>query len=536
MAESADDPECLAFLRIRLHRCHFSHKDCKVLQGTKLPSRLVDVGHEDEHIRLVETKGGKGEYAALSYCWGENSVQLKATGSMLDKMKNHIPPEQLPRTIQDTIKLTRMLGLKYIWVDCLCILQDSDSDWETEAAKMGQYYQYANLTIAASAAVSASCGLFGSRPKVSQPKQIQFRDSDGSLYPLVAQRRNIRLWTDTIDDLGPLSERGWTFQEHALSGRIIHFTEGEMIWECPSEMISEDGHPIRNNCHSMIKEFQIQRLESPESYWRFLVRAYSGRRLTYSKDKLPAIAGMADHYYKITNQQYLAGLWRKDLPVDLVWSSWGWEEADKPPKILPGPSWSWASINGGVAFIAESIGHDFPMEVHARVHNVHCSVPGSNPFGQVERGTLDITGPVLEMNLNYDGEKDEYGFPRFHLDFDGLTEFKFFPDTSLTGHDITDRYSGTNLTVHRSSTPPVPFQAGILCLWVLTMDETPPSELQFSFGVKPFHIHGIIVANTGLATDEYCRIGMVSTLDARATELATERRLTIIQQHIQTTN
>ena len=511
-----------------MYCCDSLHKDCKILKVTNLPSRLVEVGRDDEHISLRETKGRRGEYAALSYCWGENSVQLKATGPTLDQMKNNIPQEQLPKTIQDAIKLTRMLGLKYIWIDCLCILQDSDPDWESEAAKMGQYYQRANLTIAASAAVSASCGLFGRRPKVSKPEQIQFRDSDGSLYPLIAQRRNIQLWTDTIDDLGLLSERGWTFQEHALSGRIIHFAEGEMIWECPTEMTSEDGHPIRNNCHSMIKEFQKQRLENPENYWRFLVRAYSGRRLSYPKDKLPAIAGMADNYHEITNQQYLAGLWRENLPVDLVWSSWGWEEADKPPKILPGPSWSWASIGGGVAFIAEPIGYDFPMEVHARVHHVHCSVLGNNPFGQVERGTLDITGPVLEMNIHYDGEKDEDGFPRFHLDYDGLTELKFFPDTSLTGHNITDRDSGAKVTVHRSSMPPEPFQAGVLCLWVLTMDETPPSEMQLSFGVKPFHIHGIIVANTVLATDEYCRIGMVSTLDARATELATKRRLTII--------
>lgn len=528
MAESADDPQCLAFLKARLHCCVSSHNDCKVVRGTKLPSRLVDVGADDEHIRLVETKGGRGEYVALSYCWGENSIQLKATGPTLDKIKNNIPQKQLPKTIQDAIKLTRRLGLEYIWIDCLCILQDSDPDWETEAAKMGHYYQYANLTIAASAAVSASGGLFNRRPKVSQPKQIQFRDFDGSLYPLVAQRRNIQLWTNTIDDLGPLSQRGWTFQEHALSGRIIHFAEGEMIWECPTEMISEDGHPIKNNCHSMIKEFRMERQKSPENYWRFLVRAYSDRRLSYSKDKLPAIAGMAERYHEMANQQYLAGLWRENLPVDLLWSSWGWEEADKPPKILPGPSWSWASIDGGVTFIAEPIGYDFPIEVHARVDNVHCSVPGNNPFGQVERGALDITGPVLQMNVQYDGEKDEYGFPQFQLDYEGLQDLKFFPDTSLTGYNMSEEHTVAKVTVRRSSAPPEPFQASVLCLWVLTMDETPPSDLQLGLGVQPFHIYGIILGNTGPVPDEYCRMGMVSTLDPRKVELSTQRSLTII--------
>ena len=527
MAESADDPQCLEFLKARLHSCDFLHHTCKILPSTNLPSRLVDVGPDDEHIRLRGTRGGRGDYAALSYCWGENSIQLKATVATLDKLKSHIPPEQLPKTIQDAISLTRMLGLNYIWIDCLCILQDSDFDWETEAAKMGQYYQGANLTVAASAAVSASCGLFGRRRKVSQPKQIQFRDSDGSLHPLVAQSRNIQLWTDTIDSLGPLSERGWTFQEHALSGRIIHFTEGEMIWECPWEMTSEDGHPIRNNCHSMIKEFQETRLKTPENCWRFLVRAYSGRRLSYSKDRLPAIAGMADQYCELTSQEYLAGLWRENLPIDLVWSSWGWEESDKPPRVLVGPSWSWASIDGGVAFIAEPIRYDFPMEVHARIHSVHCSVPGNNPFGQVERGELDISGPVLEMDVRYDGHNNEEEFPQFHLDCDGLTELKFFPDTSLTVSHIGEGYSPAKPRVWRSCAipGPFPFQASVLCLWVLTLDKTPPSDLQLSFGVKPFHIHGLILTNTGLPPHEYYRIGMVSTSDSRALELATERRL-----------
>ena len=508
--------------------CDSLHNECKVLQATNFPSRLVKVGPDDEHIRLVETKGGKGEYAALSYCWGQNSIQLKATGPTLDSMMSHIPQEQLPKTIQDAIRLTRMLGLKYIWIDCLCILQDSAPDWETEAAKMGQYYQYANLTVAASAAVSASCGLFNRRPKLSKPKQIKFREYDGSTHLLVALGRSIKLWTDTIDDLGPLSERGWTFQEHALSSRIIHLTEGEMIWECPSEMITEDGHPISNNFNSMIKEFRLKRQRTPENYWRFLVRAYSGRRLSYSQDKLPAIAGMADRYYEIANQHYLAGLWSANLPVDLVWSSWGWEEADKPPKILPSPSWSWASIDGGVAFIAEPVGCDFPMDVHARVHSGHCSVLGNNPFGQVERGTLDITGPVVEMNIDYDGEKDEDGFPNFHLDCEGVTELKFFPDTSLMRYNMTDKYNCAKATVNRSSMPPEPFQAGVLCLWVLTMDESLDSKLQLGSEANLFHTHGIILAITGLAMDEYCRIGMVSTMDSRAVEIATERRLTII--------
>ena len=100
---------------------------------------------------------------------------------------------------------------------------------------------------------------------------------------------------------------------------------------------------------------------------------------------------------------------------------------------------------------------------------------------------LDITGPVLEMNIRYDGEKDEDGFPRFYLAYDGLTELKFFQDTSLTGLNVTDRYSGINLQSVDLLSLPSPSK---LASSVFGSDSgrNAPSELQLSFGVKPFHI------------------------------------------------
>ena len=525
MAQRADDPSCLAFIRDRLEACH-SHEDCHSSVSPLLPSRVVDISLTNNDIHLHETEGETGRYAALSYCWGERSFLLTAIVSNMESLKSHIPWQKLPKTIQDAIEVARMLGLRYIWIDSLCIVQNSTADWETEAAKMGQYYQHAYLTLAASSSPSASAGLFSVRTRVAPAKQVQFQGSDGAVYPLVVQSRNVQLWTKAIDDLGPLSDRGWTFQEHALSPRIIHFTEGEIFWECRTEMLSEDGHPIRNDCHSMVHEFREQSRKDPQSYWHFLVRAYSSRRLTYPKDRLPAIAGMADHFHRQTGHCYVGGLWKDSLPIDLVWSSWGWEEPGDPPPILPGPSWSWASIEGGVALIAETFSHEVQVDVHAYVHNVRCNVPGNNPFGEVTQGSLDIRGRTLEMDLQHDGEHDNFGFPRFSLSCDDITELNFFPDTSLAPFNITEAGGATSTSLRRSSSPPVPFHTNVLCLWIVTSHEEPPSDLQLSFGKESSHLHGIILAKSDL--DNYGRIGTVGTKDTGALSKASERRLMIV--------
>lgn len=77
---------------------------------------------------------------------------------------------------------------------------------------------------------------------------------------------------------------------------MIHFTDAEIIWECHSEMVSEDGHPIRDNSHALIKGLQQELEQYPENGWRLFVRSFSERSLTFLDDKLPAISGIAAHF------------------------------------------------------------------------------------------------------------------------------------------------------------------------------------------------------------------------------------------------
>lgn len=134
--------------------CQDSHSACRSskFSGT-LPTRVIDVGSPDggTPLHLCDTNGQAGDFIALSHCWGGRQP-LELTKENADPLKSCVPWAKLPNTFQDAIAVTRMLGLRYIWIDSLCIIQNDAQDWEREAAKMALIFESAYLTIAATAA------------------------------------------------------------------------------------------------------------------------------------------------------------------------------------------------------------------------------------------------------------------------------------------------------------------------------------------------------------------------------------------------
>jgi hypothetical protein len=308
---------------------------------------------------------------------------------------------------------------------------------------------------------------------------------------------------------------------------MIHFTDAEIIWECHSEMLSEDGHPIRNNSHGLIQELQQKVEQDPENCWRLFVRAYSERSLTFLDDKLPAIAGIAAHFQQQTGFHYVAGLWRETLMVDLVWVSWGWEELDNPPSTVQAPSWSWASIHGGVAFDVEMISEGIPIETHCTIEDGQCNISGQNPFGLVKEGRIEVTGPLLEVEIEFKGDFDDFGIPLFTLTRRGVSVPLFSPDTSLEHVEIEDGNGLKYWTVQRTSKPPVPFQTKVWCFWCFTADEE-PSEMQTLLEKEVMKLHGIVLAKSALSLAIYHRIGAVAAKNTSLLDVADTKKISII--------
>lgn len=141
-------------------------------QCRTLPSRLVDVGIRSDADgpypppRLVETGGGgqAGQYVVLSYCWGQASRPVMTTRSTISThVRDGLPVDDLPQTVLDAIEITRRLGKRYLWVDVLCIVQDSRENKDREISRLQDYFAESFVTVIAASAESCMSGFLQSR-------------------------------------------------------------------------------------------------------------------------------------------------------------------------------------------------------------------------------------------------------------------------------------------------------------------------------------------------------------------------------------
>jgi hypothetical protein len=146
------------------NECVTGHEECRSPRSSggtgkeeetkpELPTRIIDVGIDADGpaVRLVETKGRQEHYVALSHCWGPPTKRpLCTTKATFLQHLAGIPVSSLPKTFRDAVAITRLLHLRYLWIDSLCIIQDDRKDWSVEAPRIGTVYSKAYLVIAAS--------------------------------------------------------------------------------------------------------------------------------------------------------------------------------------------------------------------------------------------------------------------------------------------------------------------------------------------------------------------------------------------------
>jgi len=393
-----------------------------------LPTRLIDVGDEaqDMHPRLVITSkmeatslANAAKYMALSYCWGtaEQAAKLpKTTKDTIFLRIEKIELNAMPQTFQDAITVARTLGIKYLWVDSLCIIQDDARDWEIESSKMAAIFSNAYLTLVA--ASGSSCNDSFLRREISGPTctvSMSLKRGEKTIegkYSLRFRRR----W-GTSDKMADISgsrwlTRGWTFQEERLARRVLMFGEKKFFFDCKAVERAEDSDAcalrpgwVKSVSEVLLEDHQRNRSEVPEGsdpkehweHWQTLCSHYSYRELTFPSDKLPAISGIASNFAAKSHSKYLAGLWQDNLVHDLFWQSS--DTATKSPEYRA-PSWSWASLDGRILwpswrFCLNCTG----CKLYCTVLDVGTSQAGMNPYGAVKDGFLKVRGRLEEMDV-----------------------------------------------------------------------------------------------------------------------------------------
>ena len=425
-------PSQLELAKRWLQTCSKNHNSCKGYENNRMPTRLLALG--EGVLRLVTTTGWdtayRPQYATLSHCWGGIDF-LKLTTTTLELFKKSIPLEQLTKTFRDTIAVARKLGIPYLWIDPLCIIQDSSEDWETEAALMSSVYGSSTITIAAAGAVNGNSGLF------LQPERYVWRvhidvptDSGPQGWDIVTSRIY-----ETSVSKSALSKRAWVLQERLLSPRILYFTDKELFWECGT-LLACETFPERLPAECCRSPNFLKKGQSFSDTWPIVVLLYTQANLTFGRDKLVAISGIARIAQKENNDNYLAGMWRNEMEAQLCWHFEGSGTRPAPTEPYRAPSWSWASIDGEIPYRwwqESGLEHDdyFAHVLDAWVIPLRPESP--DIFGQLGGGTLVIScSSMLSGKLM--GNTNRLGYRR-SLEITSVTPFPIIVEMDFKGED-----------------------------------------------------------------------------------------------------
>jgi hypothetical protein len=307
--------------------CGHVSPDEGIAQGSSsLPSRTIYVGKNDEDLRLyVSRPGDSFRYAALSHCWGGSNPLTTTKANRVQHIRR-IPHEKLPLTFRDAISVARSLGLAYLWIDSLCILQDSPEDWALQAGRMADIYEHSYVTISADAASDSSTGflyrparIIGLSASVPFDFSVDGKSYSGRLhvrekglmlmrqmpmhgwYPgAVMEGQPLKSGFDAAQAraclavpyealVTKLSTRGWVLQERLLSRRTLHFGAYELGWECRKCIKCE----CTANAFRSRRGTPLLKLNFHKCDWPTLIREYTWMDLTVKEDRLPAISGLA---------------------------------------------------------------------------------------------------------------------------------------------------------------------------------------------------------------------------------------------------
>ncbi|PMD20650.1 HET-domain-containing protein [Hyaloscypha hepaticicola] len=379
-----------------------------------LPKRVIYIGRTDttSDPYLLETDNEIGAWVALSHCWGQGASFTTTTTNLLER-KRGIPFADFPATFQDAITISRRLGIKNLWIDSLCIIQDSASDWLEQSRQMKQVYSNAIVTLVAEASEDSHSGIFTSaNAGRAKPVHVPFHDGrgnySGSLY---SQAFHQYFGVAGCYEPGPLSSRAWALQEDVLSQRILRYASDQLFWACRTSFHPESNPSVFHESQDISDPRNFRRrtqssdteIEKFEllSFWYTIVRQYRKRQLTFEKDKFPALSGIAMEMAERIKYTYVAGLWLEDIHAGLLWSTIGTDFCRTPEYVAP--SWSWACLTQ----LRSSYSYPYPtahdqdysrMNI-AEILRVDVSTVSGDPYGQVTSGMLRVRGP--SKNITY---------------------------------------------------------------------------------------------------------------------------------------
>ncbi|KAL8419318.1 hypothetical protein RB594_002514 [Gaeumannomyces avenae] len=425
--------------------CERDHERCRPRTSeTFFPTRLIDLGARGpaSNPTLVVTAqsprtSSNRKYATLSYCWGSSSEaasQLTTTRETFTQRSNGIPLNTMPNVVQDAIAVCHAIGIRYLWVDALCILQDDREDWARESELMGKVYAHSYLTVCA--ANSNSCRQPFLQRVHASSKFLAFRSET---YPHLDSKRMLfqgRLhkgevggrWGNIPGFLdSKWFDRGWVLQERLLPLRCLVFKD-QLFINCNDRIISGAGGNVDDNVQGemtitgvidktkRILEHHRRPVWLAARFWDDIVMNSTSLELTNPNDRLPSLAGLAQQFgaaMEFLPSDYLAGLWMPFLPTSLLWLRLSRKyrsiaerlEALRSPRSSGAASWSPLSLDGTKSLGTTQPGISLNGHIRTECESIKgaATANGSNWYATSTGARLTVTARAIHMPLDLRG-------------------------------------------------------------------------------------------------------------------------------------
>jgi hypothetical protein len=368
------------------------------------------------------------DYVALSHCWGGSTQLLRLVKDNEYQLQGRMPVETLPTTFREAISACVGLKYQYLWIDSLCIIQDSPEDWQEQAAEMNLVYGNAVLSLCMAGSSTPLEASFRSRnTDLMLPLSLNITGHDGkeeALHMICQQLFEIDFRRC------PLLERGWVYQEWYLAKRSLIFGHMQLWWQCcedfacetiPSGMSDTNVYRLHIKKVGAEKSRNLGRLKDPllfDQHWWDLVRQYANTKLTEeTKDRVMAFSGIAralGESHSIEDQ-YVAGMWRCKLPQSLLWFRFSPRESRRSLEGYKAPSWSWMSVDGPTRLTNALVESEGRGGEPRDVKNYHCCsfdqiclsfVDKGNITGRLQGGFIHICGHLLGLRNEGVDEND----------------------------------------------------------------------------------------------------------------------------------